>query len=120
MKDKEGIYLALRNMISKNNLWSIIIFLMSRDIQQGLEKCRIEQEDLWYIFFRIHKDSHKKNLGQSLRIVNQWQAVKVTSREILQNFEKELFNPKVVGDVLIEAVQKLMNKIKKTLFSQTA
>ena len=114
MIDKEGKLLTKKPDIDKQSMEYYKNVLRNRDIKPGLENYKIEREKLCYETLEYTK-TVKTAPWTKAEVSEAMKSLKSKKSRDPTNLANEIFNPKVGGDDLVEAVQKLMNRIKRDL-----
>ena len=114
MKDSEGKLMTSKNDIQKETMEYYSYVLRNRNIKEGLENHKNEKEDLCEIRLEYTK-SIKSPPWLRTDIIKAMKGLKAKKSRDPNNIANELFDPKVAGEDLIEAILKLMNRIKSDL-----
>ena len=114
IKSSEGKLLTNKVDINTHSLNYYKNVLRNRDIKKGLENHKREREELCNQTLE-HTKTVKTPPWTRNEILRAMKGLKNKKSRDTTNLANELFNPKVAGEDLIEAVQKLMNQIKSDL-----
>ena len=114
MKNPEGKLCTSKKDIDEMSMDYFKNVLRNREIKEGLEGHREEKEELFKLRLE-YTETVKTPPWTRVEVERAMKGLKSKKSRDPTNIANEIFNPKVAGDDLIEAVQHLMNRIKSDL-----
>ena len=114
MRDSSGKLITIQKDIQTETMNYYTKVLKNRNIKEGLENHKNEREDLCKLRLEFTK-TVKIPPWSTLDICKALKALKSKKSRDATNLANEIFNPRVTGEDLIEAIRKLMNRIKTDL-----
>ena len=114
MKNPEGKLCTAKKDIDKMSMDYFKNVLRNRNIKEGLEDHKEEKEELFKLRLEYTK-TVKTPPWTRVEVERAMKGLKSKKSRDPTNLANKLFDPKVAGDDLVEAVQNLMNRIKSDL-----
>ena len=114
MKDPSGKLIISQKDIQKETMSYYTNILKNRDIKEGLEEHQKEKEDLCKLWMEYTKTVKTPPWSRS-DICKALKGLKRKKPRDPTNIANELFDPEIAGEDLIDAIRKLMNRIKTDL-----